>query len=102
MNDDNEFFSLNMYLNKTALQNDDPIVSNKAYIDHIPVPTQHDYTITNNSPTGSNAVSEGGAITFTIARSLKTGSDAPSTIYVSTAAGSADQEYVCMCGPNSR
>ena len=70
-----------MYLNKTALQNDDPIVSNKAYIDHIPVPTQHNYSITNNSPTGSNAVSEGGTITFTIARSLQTGSDAPSTIY---------------------
>ena len=74
-----------MYLNKTALQNDDPIVSNKAYIDHVPVPTQHSYTITNNSPTGSNAVSEGGTITFTIARSLDSGSNAASTIYVITA-----------------
>ena len=55
------------------------------------MPTQHSYTITNNSPSGSDAVSEGGALLYD-ARSLDSGLNAPSTIYVSTASGSLNRD----------
>ena len=93
--DDNEYFWLNLYLNKTDLQNDNSTVNNKAYIDHVAVPTQHNYTITNNSPSNnSSTVSEGGDIIFTINRAKVNNSsaDAASTIYVSTAPGTANNE----------
>ncbi|PQM55454.1 MAG: hypothetical protein CML39_08070, partial [Rhodobacteraceae bacterium] len=92
-NDDNEYFWLNMYLNKTALQNDESMVNSKAYIDHVPVPTQHSYVISSNSAAdNSNAVTEGNPITFTITRTKDSGSDAPSSLWVSTFAGSANED----------
>ena len=47
--DDNEYFWLNLYLNKTDLQNDKSSVNNKAYINDVAIPSQHTYAITSNS-----------------------------------------------------
>ena len=71
-----------MYLNKTALENNESIVNNKAYIDHITVPTQYDYAITSDSAADNNNTKEGEEITFTITRTKTGGSDAPTTILI--------------------
>ena len=59
---------LNMYLSKTALANDQKIITNKAYIDHVPIPATHSYTITSDSNANDNNAVKSGVITFTINR----------------------------------
>ena len=83
-----------MYLSKTALANDQKIITNKAYLDHVPIPATHSYTRTSDSNANdNNAGKEGGVIPFTIKRTWNSNSTAEaSTIFVNTATGTADNE----------
>ena len=90
--DDNEYFWLNLYLNKTDLQNDKSSVNNKAYINDVAIPSEHTYAITSNSSAdNSDTVKEGEAITFTITRTLN-GLNEKSTLFAKTFDGSANTD----------
>jgi Ca2+-binding RTX toxin-like protein len=84
-----EFFTLDLY---HSLQDTVSATYGAAFIKDSPV-SEYNYTVTSNAESGTPA-SEGGQVTFTITRS---GSGTASTVYLSTAAGTAGEaDYAGM------
>ena len=97
-NENDEYFTLNLFSDQTEFWANVNPVSSKAYINQVNPPTNYSYSISNNSPLGSETVIEGNPITVTITRSLDQGTATPTTIYLSTvnglATGGADYEAI--------
>ncbi|MAI97565.1 MAG: hypothetical protein CML37_02590 [Rhodobacteraceae bacterium] len=86
--DDGEHFALELYKTEAAYDNGDYAAFGRAFItDNVSAANavaNYNYAISGTNNTEGKAVSEGSDITFTVTRTKTSGSDLPTTVYLST------------------
>ena len=90
-----EDFYLLLYKSLGDAQSGDNYQHSQAYIGNAAA-ADYNYTVKAEDYSWSKPVEEAGVITFTVSRALQSGNAAPSTVYVSTTAGNADDDDYVM------